>query len=237
MTSRIWSLCPSLADSIAKTLALLPRGRAWQTNEGGPRPFILAPFERTGFEPTAFETRSDEGTIIYRFFAAIGGVRNYLEQRLCALRWEFWCQTQSETEDLWLKEYGLPDPCDPFPDLCTKVAAQGGARCEFYNAVLARVGWTVECDDGTASCGDRMGGAATMGCAQMGVSHANTLRLLVHVNDSPAYTGGTQTPPLMGLLQMGQPISCAPAIDPLQCLVERIAQAHVTITYVPTTNH
>jgi hypothetical protein len=33
-----------------------------------------------------------------------------------------------------MAEYGLPDGCDPFPDLCTKVAAIGGTRCEYRRA-------------------------------------------------------------------------------------------------------
>lgn len=223
--------CPTLQESIDATIALLPRGRAWQSNEGGPRPIQLAAFEPTAFDQTAFATKSNDGSILYRFWAAVGNVRNYLESRLCALRLEFWCATHKETHDLWMREYGLPDACDPFPDLCTKVAALGGARCEYFNEIVSRVGWTVDCDDHSAACGDMMG-CSVAGAAQMGASRANTLRITVHTHESPAYTSGPQTPPLMGLVQMGTPITCGPDITPLQCLMDRIAPAHVTIEYV-----
>lgn len=222
--------CPTLQESIDQTIALLPVGDAWQSNDGGPRPFQLAAFEPAGFDATAFATDSDVGSILYRFWAAVGAFRNYLESRLCDLRLEFWCATHKETHDLWMREYGLPDPCDPFPDLCTKVAAIGGARCEYFNAIVSRVGWTIDCDDGTAACGGVMGNAQ-MGCSQMGASRANTLEITVHLNESPAYTSGVQTPPLMGLMQMGMPITCGPDIGPLRCLIDRLAPAHVTINY------
>jgi hypothetical protein len=108
--------------------------RAWQSNDGGPREGVpTAAFEPAGFDAGAFATDSDVGSILYRFWAAVGAFRNFLESGFAILRLEFWCATHKETHDLWMKrEYGLPDPCDPFPDLCTKVAAIGGARCEYF---------------------------------------------------------------------------------------------------------
>lgn len=222
--------CPTLIESILATLTLLPRGRVWPANDGGA---ILSRFMTwldglAGAVPVSWPA----GFVQVGFFAAIGAVRNYLEARLCDLRLEFWCATMSETRDQWLLEYGLPDSCDPFPDLCTKVAAIGGARCDYFNAIVSRAGWSVECDDFSVACGSPMGGAQQMGCSQMGASRANILRLIVHTGESPAFVGRMQTPPLMGMLLMGKPIACAPDIEPLRCLMDRIAPAHVDIDYI-----
>lgn len=223
--------CPTDAEVLESALALLPQGRAWQSNEGGPAPGYGVGFDPGGFRDGAFATTSKQGSILRAFWKAVADVYAFVNTRLCALRLEFWCATQSETRDLWMAEYGLPDACDPFPDLCTKVAALGGARCEYFNEIVSRVGWTIDCDDQSASCGDQMG-CSVMGAAQMGAAKANTLRITVHTHESPAYTSGPQTPPLMGLMQMGMPITCGPDITPLECLIDRIAPAHVTIEYI-----
>jgi uncharacterized protein YmfQ (DUF2313 family) len=223
--------CPTKDDTLASLLALLPRGRAWQSEEGGPEPYKDAAFNPSAFDATAFDTDQRAGSILYRFWEGVAYVVNFANDRLCALASEMFCATHSETHDEWLREYGLPDPCDPFPDLCAKVAAIGGARCEYFTETVARAGWSVECDDSSLACGGRMG-MAQMGCAQVGAVSGTTLRLLVDTGNSPSYTGNTQTPPLMGLMQMGMPIACAPDIEPLRCLMDRIAPAHVEIQYV-----
>lgn len=222
--------CPTLQESINATLALLPRGRAWGREFALPEKFLDPAFQFNAFQNDAFEAVLRAGSTIYRFFAAFGAVRNYLETQLCALRLEFWCATQTETRDLWMKEYGLPDDCDPFPDLCTKVAALGGTRCEYFNSVVSRLGWTVDCVDATLACGSHMG-CAYAGQAKAGSARANILQLIVHTADSPAFTGMIQTPPLAGLLTAGNPLACAPDLSGLRCLMDRIAPAHVTISY------
>lgn len=222
--------CPTLSESIAATLALLPRGRAWQTHEGGPWREIVSGFQPGAFQGDTFSTDGRKGSVIYAFFAAIGEVRNYLEQRICALRLEFWCATHSETHDQWMTEYGLPDACDPFPDLCTKVAALGGSRCEYFSAIVARLGWTISCIDGTQSCGSRIG-CFRSGKGKTGHQFGNILRIVVHLNESPAFGGRIQTPSRAGRWRMGRPMPCPPNIRPLQCLIERITPAHLQIQY------
>jgi hypothetical protein len=124
-------------------LRLLPRGRAWQSNEGGPLPYHVAAFDPAVFDPAVFDAEDKPGTILFRFIAALSHVFHFLRARLCSLRLEIWCQTKNETTPEWLAEYALPDDCDPFPDLCEKVAALGGSRCEYFNARIARKGWRV----------------------------------------------------------------------------------------------
>lgn len=222
--------CPTLQESVDATLKLLPQGRAWQSSDGPLRNFPLTAFDPAAFDPAAFDT-GKPGTVLVRFWAAVGAVRNYVESRLCDLRLEFWCATHKETHPEWMREYGLPDACDPFPDLCTKVAALGGARCEYFSEVVARLGWSITCDDGVNQCGG-MAGAALAGCDEVGSVSATKLRILVDTGDSSAYQGDAQTPPLAGLIEAGMPLSCAPDITALQCLMDRIAPAHVQVDYI-----
>ncbi len=65
-----------------------------------------------------------------------------------------------------------------------------------------------------------------------GAAVASQIEIVVHLNESPSYSGGAQTPFLAGRIFAGMPISCPPDIAPLQCLMERIAPAHVTVNYV-----
>lgn len=208
--------CPTPPESIAQTVALLPRGRAWGADNGSPEPFIEG---------------SREGSTIWRYFATVGTVRNYLETRLCALRLEFWCQTIAETREQWLREYGLPDPCDAYPDLCTKVAAIGGTRCENYAEVAARLGWTVDCVEGNVACGAQAD-CAQADCAQSAnLPPPNRIEIIVDIEASPAFTGRYFTQPYADCMQADLPLACLPDIGPLQCVLERIVHAEIDIVY------
>ncbi|MCW5690284.1 MAG: hypothetical protein KIT76_17205 [Pseudolabrys sp.] len=170
------------------------------------------------------------------YFAAVGAVRNFIETRLCALRREFWCSTHSETHDQWMIEYGLPDACDPFPDLCTKVAAIGGTRCEYYVAIAEGAGWSIDCSSRRDQCGVSAG-AGKAGRARPGVRVKDGILLItVFLDDSPAYAGGPRTMPLAGKLKAGRPLSCGPNIGPLVCLLERIVHAEIEILYQEVSN-
>lgn len=178
--------CLSWDDLRDQALALLPRGRAWQTHDGGPRP----------------------GSVLHGYWSAVTMLSAFLTHRLCALRMEFWCATHEETHPEWLKEYGLPDTCDPFPDLCAKVKAIGGTRCEYYAEVAERAGWEIECDDSNSA-----------------------LAINVLLDESPSYVRPSQTPPIAGLLQAGLALGCDPDITPLKCVLDRVVHAHIQITY------
>ena len=225
--------CPTRAEVIAAVLALLPTGRAWQSNEGGPLPYHDA-----AFDPAVFDAETRPGTILYRYWAAFGDVLKFVNDRLCALRLEFFCATQSETRDLWMQEYDLPDACDPFPDLCEKVAAQGGARCEYFNQRIARMGWRAECFDRSAHCGARFG-ATKFGARHATFGNANVLALVVRVHTGDpsdlSSIAARNRKPLFGQYRFGQRPSCdtvaAPSISKVRCLMERIVPAHVEIQY------
>lgn len=231
--------CPSLLERIAATLALLPRGRAWGSDAGAPAAFHDAAFDPAVFDPEIFDTKSKPGTIIFRFWSAVAEFFYFIETRLCDLRLEFWCATMSETRDLWFAEYGLPDDCDPFPDLCDKVAAIGGARCEYFNERIARKGWRAECFDGSLKCGMRFGGAR-FGASKATFGGKSTLSLTVRVHtgdpaDGPSIISNYRSP-RFGRYRFGQRPSCdtvtQPSIAHVRCLMERIAPAHVLVEYV-----
>lgn len=226
--------CPTFQESFSATLALLPRGRAWPANDGGG---IAARYLAWLAALVGIPVTWPFGYVQVAVFAAFASVRNFLETRLCALRLEFWCATHVETDDLWMAEYGLPDSCDPFPDLCTKVSAIGGARCEYFNAIVARIGWTVDCLDQLTRCGARCG-CSRAGTAQAGLRRGTGLVLRVHTGQSPAVVRGSfrQIIPRAGTMRAGQRPICdsvaVPSIVPIRCLMDRIAPAHMVIEYV-----
>lgn len=194
--------CPSLDDVHAALMMSLPRGRAW------PR---------------------DPLSVLSRFWRGIAGVHWWINDRLCAWQAEFHCRTASESLDDWWRDYGLPDGCDPYPDLCTKVIGSTGARCADLQAIAARVGWSIACSvDQTEGLG-----CFELGCAQFGPGIGmGGLRIRVTLAASPAYGGAVQTPWLLGSTWgLGQPLGCGPDIGPLICLLSRIIPAHVAVTY------
>jgi hypothetical protein len=223
--------CPTLEQSIQATAALLPRGRAWPANSAGMVQNFLGWLGALVGIPAPSDYPPGYGQM--GFVAAIGAVRNYLETQLCALRLEFWCATETLTNDLWMAEYGLPDDCDPFPVLCAKVAALGGRRCELYQELCEANGWIIECVANglcfgvNSYAGGGMAGNMLIGSAP-GPNH---IGIVVNLEESPAFQGGAQTPFLAGRIFAGMPISCPPDINPLQCLIERIAPAHVVVNY------
>lgn len=204
--------CPTKPEILAALFALLPRGRAWRTHEGaGPEP----------------------GSVLYQFWSAVAEVFAFVAKRFCDLRLEFWCATMSETRDAWMKEYGLPDDCDPWPDICAKVAAIGGQRCEYFAEIAARAGWAITCLDLSLACGTRVG-CGRAGRARTGAKREIALEIIVDLGASPAYGGLVQTPPRAGRMRAGRPFPCPPNISPIQCIIERVAPAHVEVRYVTT---
>ena len=207
--------CPTQSEVLQRLLALLPRGRAYNNHDGGP------------------QASGPNATTLGRFWSALALVISALEARICALREEFFCATHTETHDLWLAEYGLPDACDPFPDLCAKVSALGGSRCEYFAAVALRAGWVIGCTDDD-QCTTYLGATlALAGRAFTGYGPRwATLFITVYLSQSPAYVAPTTTPPLAGRLLAGMPLACTtPDISPLKCLIERIVPAHCVVTY------
>lgn len=203
-------ICPTQDEIIPQLLALLPRGRAWRTHE---------------------RIDGDAKSWIYRYFYSLANVWAWVNKRICDLRKEFFCATARETLDLWMAEFGLPDGCDPFPDLCAKVAAVGGTRCDYYAAIAARAGWSIDCANTGQSCGAQVG-CSQVGCSQTGGSILpGAMAITVSLSKSTAFGAGAQTQPKAGILQAGMPLACVPDISALECLITRVVGAHALVTY------
>jgi hypothetical protein len=130
-----------------------------------------------------------------------------------------------------MMEYGLPDACDPYPDLCVKVSALGGARCEDYAAIAVRAGWTIQCKTTYDGCGGQAGcffpGKSTVG----GTLPAAVLKISVDLRNSPSYQGRIAAGPFAGHLQAGLPLDCPPDIDAIRCILDRVIHAHLQVSY------
>jgi hypothetical protein len=239
MDQRPFTCPPTLDEVTDATLKLLPRGRAWQTHEGLPPRTLESAFNPQAFNPEAFSATDDAGAGIWQWFRVLAVMLDFLYVRICALRLEFWCRSIVETRDDWMKEYGLPDECDPFPDLCIKVAAIGGTRCEYYAEVAARAGWSINCEELISSCGSKIGcGSSLMGRMRFGTTLGRaTLRIVVYVDESLAFQPTQRfLPPLTGRMRMGRRFSCGPNLLPLQCLLSRVIHAEIFTIYEVRTN-
>ncbi len=201
--------CPTKTEILPRLLMLLPRGRAWGNHDGGPWP----------------------GSVLHGFWSALAEMAEYVNERICALMAEFNCGTAVETVDLWASDYGLPDPCDPYADLCDKVRAVGSARCEYYVEVAARHGWSVTCID--SGCGAEAG-LAEADCAVAGETFiAGTLVILVDLEASSAYVAPSEIQAEAGLIEAGYRVRCAPDFSSLECVMRRVVQAHLDLVIEP----
>ena len=183
--------CPTVDQVHFELLALLPRGRAWRTQNGLP----------------------EHGSVLWQFWRAAAVVVQALEARMCALRQEFFCDTTSETYADWLFDYGLPDVCDLYPDLCSKVAAFGGQTIAYFVAIAARAGWTVS--------------IARTGAAQITVT--------THIATSSSYVAPLPSATISrpGRFRAGQKLTCPPNSSvAVSCLLARVLPAHLQVTYV-----
>ncbi len=203
-------MCPTDAEVASALAALRPRGDAWRN--GG----------------------SDDlaGSTMGAMFDALGAGFGPTHRRFCALVDEFFCSTSVETLDLWAAEYGVPDGCDPFADLCEKVNAVGDTTTGYVVAAAQRRGWSIEIGEEwivaaqSAACG--LGRAGGMICgAQTGV----TWRIVVDLAASPTFSGVRARPALAGLMMAGAALTCPPDIGGLVCLVRRIAPAHADLIF------
>lgn len=180
--------CPTADQLIPQYLMMLPRGRAW--GEGG-----------KGRLP---------GGIIYGFWYFVAILMAAYHAAICALLPEFWCFSANVTKDWWLAEYGLPDPCDPFPDPCSKILASGGPTCANLVALAALLGLHIDCAPGP---------------------QPSSVLITVHLTAPPVSDGHAQSQRLAGCYYAGQRIDCGDESNPFNCLFQRIVHAHVTIFY------
>lgn len=223
-------VCPTKWDLFRQLLALLPRGRAWQSHEdvaefdGAPGSSQVGTFE-VGATGLGQEVNVEQLTVLERFWAAYAEVLEYLHQRACALLDEFFCDTTQEMLPEWMVEYGYPDPCEPYLALCEKVRARGGATCAYIAEMAWRRGYKVWCAD----CSGAEAACAEAGLAETCICPPSAIHVLISAAESPAITA--VEPFEAGSAVAGCTPPCPPVPDEIICLIERIRPAHVRATY------
>lgn len=216
-------------------MALLPRGRAWQTHEdvlarwNTPSPSQSGLFE-TGDTGLALDFEPRELTVMQQFWAAYAEVLEHMHQRACALLAEFFCSSFQETAPEWAIEYGFPDPCEPWDTICEKVTSVGGNTCAWLADIASRRGWVLTCVDCTFDATSQVG-QMMAGCDVVCPCPPNELVIVVDTEASPAFTGD-RTPFQAGAIMAGCTTPCGPLIEELICLIERVKPAHVRAVYV-----
>lgn len=209
--------CPTKWELWAQTLLLGRRGRAWQTHED-----VSA---WTGAEPDVTKL-----TVMEQYWAAFAEVLENLHQRACALLDEMFCERVSEMRADWEHEFGFPDACEAYYDLCEKMRARGGATCAYLVEMAARRGWAIECVD-CDSYETSVAGWATAGCsATLCSCEPGDLFIRILTADSPAFTEPERYP-VAGHAVAGCFDICDPTPTDLICLLERIRPAHVRVYY------
>lgn len=206
-------ICPSREQIFAQMCTVLPRGRAWQThNTDVPR----------------------EKSIQQKFWWAMAGFIEWVNDEMCRVIDEYFCNTVSDLKQVALVEYGIPDDCGLYRDLCTKIRALPDDHCDYYAAVAAQLGYKVQCsvprDIECYPCTHTAAGMWAIGhagfCAQSGVA----LRIDYCPDDLPDPNCGTGLS-IMGHTAVGCEPSCVQPQLPedLACVLDVIVPAHMAI--------
>lgn len=202
--------CPTDADMAAALAALRPRGDAWR-NGGGDE---LA------------------GSVMGRFFNALGVAYGAAHRRICDLVNELFCSTANETIDAWQRDYGLPDACNPLANVCDKVNFVGDTTRASVIAEALQAGWVITiAEEFIFAAEDSLFGAGSFGPVIFGAEQGVLWAVTVDIAASPAMNDPQYQPPLFGLQLFGDAFACAPDVWPLECLIRRIAPAHADLTF------
>lgn len=197
--------CPTAAEIVEPLAASLPRGFAWAAARR-------------------------EGSVMWCFFRAIADDLARLEARLCAARAEFYCASATETRDWWLADYGLPSPCDPWADPCTKRLAIGSTRCEHWATIAAAAGWSIACrllHDCAGLADEARADTAVAGDDWPGP----ILEIVVDAAASTAWVAPQAVEPFADAYLADDPVGCGPDVSALQCLLERLIPDHIERRY------
>ncbi len=223
--------CPTKWELWQQTMASLPRGRAWQSHEDSVERTVTGyssevdVFE-TGQTGVGAEPIIENLTTLEQYWASHAEVLEYLHQRACALTEEFYCDTTAEQRQEWGVDYGFPDPCEPWDQLCAKVAAIGGATCAYLSEVAAARGWHVEC----VECNGPEAECLMADCDPLCECKNAIIEVLVDTALSPA-SDADWLPMQADAMQADCHDECPPIPEEMLCLIERIKPAHVLAIY------
>lgn len=198
-------------EQIARSLAALrPRGDAWRHG---------------GFDAL-------DGSGMGGFFGGLGAAFGPTDRRVCDMVDEFFCSSAAETLDLWALDFGVPDGCDPFEEVCDKVNAVGDTIPAYAQAAALRRGWSIAiAEEFITGVEDGCYGAGLYGTQLYAAEQGVAWRITVDLSASPAYQRYVDVEPLFGLMLHGDSFDCGPDIEGLKCLIRRIAPAHADLIF------
>jgi uncharacterized protein YmfQ (DUF2313 family) len=203
--------CHSDEDLALSYAALRPRGDAWR--HGG--------FDALG------------GSAMGGFFHALGAAFGPTDRRVCDMVDEFFCSSAVETLERWALDHGVPDGCDPFADVCEKVNAVGDTVPAYAEAAALRRGWSISIDQAfITAVQNGTFGFGQFGQQLFGAQQGVLWSVTVDLSASPAYTVRSSRFPSFGSQQYGDGFDCPPDIEPLRCLMRRIAPAHADLDFI-----
>lgn len=219
--------CPTKWELWQQAISLLPPGRAWQTRDS------LESYGVTFDE--AGDPEIDSLTRLMQYWAAWAELLEELHNAACALPDEFFCSTATRTIDEWYTEWGYPDDCEAYDDLCEKVTAIPGASCAEYVDLAARRGWSITCNDVYyPPSGPIQADCFQADCdrADRGAMPARRV-LTIHVDlaASSAYTTDFKLPQADCMMADCSRLADQPQIGQVKCLIERIRPAHQLVYY------
>ncbi len=237
--------CPGQVEIWRQILALLPRGRAWQTHEQ-----VFARFEFGALEADVgdFEIGDspigaidiDRLTVMQQFWLAYAQVLAEVNARACALIEEMFCDTTAELLAEWFGDYGLPDGCGPWRTLCEKVNATGGCTTAYLVELALDLGWTITISDmptwilrsGSHEPSldiDFVGDRVWMPNLPQRGLYVNVL-----LSQSPAYVAANVRSLSAGVGRAGFNYAgplCPPGAESIVCLIERFRPANIPTTF------
>ncbi|PHQ72407.1 MAG: hypothetical protein COB93_00250 [Sneathiella sp.] len=202
--------CPDREDLFRAFIMLLPRGRAWQTHDDGvPR----------------------DQSWLQRYWWAVAGESVVLWQSICSMTDQYFCDTVTYMRDELLADYGLPDECDPYGDICTRIAAYGDYGCEHWTAIAAAHGWDIVCSTFEQSCCGQAGHARAgyMECNSSPSWLNSQINITINIATSTAYDDDPCLTNCVGYATTGWARACEISPDSLICLLEKTVPAHVQL--------
>jgi len=126
---------------------------------------------------------------------------------------------------MWMEEYGLPSECDPYGNsLCLKVLANGDGSAEWMVSVAERDGWEITVAEPPDE--NSLAGCIEVGCTALCEEPRG--RLDITVINGPSFDDHSH----MGCIEVGCTPLCAPIFDPLRCLIESAAPAHMQLRFI-----
>lgn len=228
--------CPTRDQLFQQLIALLPRGRAWQTHEAVHEfwPSGTGVGEFDVGEDHIGELAVDRLTVMQQFWMAYAAVLAELNTRACELVEQMFCDTVSELLPEWMADYGLPDGCGPWATVCAKIASIGGAGMQTLVDFALDLGWAIEITEcAPAFVPGARAGCSTAGCAKSCSCPDFTIHVNVLTESSPAFEAPLANPARAGAARPGASVAapCPPGAEPLICLIDRFKPAHIKAIY------